>query len=68
MKITKVSKFMTYYVSTDASEYPDYRTNETGTHWENLMGDSWEPVYAITKERELQEMFREYMKQNEVEE
>ena len=60
---------MTYYVSTDASEYPDYRTNETGTHWENFMGESWEPVYAITKEEgELQEMFREYMKQNEVEE
>lgn len=68
MKITKVSKSMTYYVSTDASEYPDYRTNETGTYWENAMGESWEPVYAITKERELQEMFREYMKQNEVEE
>lgn len=68
MKITKVSKSMTYYIETDASEFPDYRTNETGTYWENAMGESWEPVYAITKERELQEMFRDYMKYNEVEE
>lgn len=68
MKITKISKSMTYYIETDASEFPDYRTNETGTHWENAMGESWEPVYAITKERELQEMFRDYMKHNEVKE
>lgn len=68
MKITDVTKSMTYYVDTDGGDFPHYRTNETGTHWENLMGESWEPVYAITKERELQEMFREYMKQNEVEE
>lgn len=66
MKITKVSKFMTYYVSTDASEYPDYRTNETGTHWENLMGESWESVYDI---EELQKLFWEYKDQmNEEEE
>ena len=68
MKITKVSKSMTYYIETDASEFPEYRTNETGTYWENAMGESWEPVYAITKERELQEMFRDYMNHNEVEE
>ena len=68
MKITKVSKSMTYYIETDASEFPEYRTNETGTYWENAMGESWEPVYAITKERELQKLFWEYMKHNEVEE
>ena len=68
MKITKVSKSMTYYIETDASEFPEYRTNETGTYWENAMGESWEPVYAITKERELQEMFRDYMNHNKVEE
>ena len=68
MKITKVSKSMTYYIETDASEFPEYRTNETGTYWENAMGESWEPVYAITKDRELQEMFRDYMNHNKVEE
>lgn len=69
MKITKVSKSMTYYVSTNASEYPDYRTDETGTYWENAISESWEPVYAITKERELQKLFWEYKDQmNEEEE
>lgn len=68
MKITEVSKSLTYYVSTDALEFPEYRTDETGTYCENAMGESWEPVYDISKERELQEMFREYIKHNEVEE
>lgn len=65
MKITKVSKSITYYIETDAAEFPDYRTDTNGTYWENAMGESWEPVYDV---EELQKLFREYMKHNEVEE
>jgi hypothetical protein len=47
---------------------PEFEFDENGTYWENAMGESWEPIYAITKERELQEMFRDYMNHNKVEE
>jgi hypothetical protein len=65
MKIIRVSKSTTYYVETDNPDFPDYRTDETGTHWENAMGDSWESVYG--EERELQGIFLDYMKHNKVE-
>jgi hypothetical protein len=42
MKITEVSKSMTYYVDTDAEDFPYYRTDETGRSWENLMGGGCE--------------------------
>jgi hypothetical protein len=61
MKIIEVTKSMTWYVETDAEDFPHYRTSdERGMNWENLMGESWEPVY--TPEKELQELFHEYMK------
>ena len=47
MKITDVTKSMTYYVDTDNEDFPYYRTNENGSIWENLMGESWESVYDI---------------------
>jgi hypothetical protein len=62
MKITEVTKSMTYYVDTDAEDFPYYRTNETGRHWENLMGDSWEPVYNPDTEKELKELFLDWRK------
>jgi hypothetical protein len=63
MKITEVSKSMTYYMETDAENFPYYRTDENGRHWENLMGESWESVY---NDGELKELFLDYMKHNEV--
>lgn len=65
MKITKVSKSLTYYITTDLPDFPEYRTDETGTYWENLIGGSWKPVYSMSKEKELQEVFYDYMKQND---
>lgn len=58
MKITDVTKSVTYYVETDSSEFPYYRTNKYGTDWENLMGDSWEPCYS--QEEKLQKLFLDY--------
>lgn len=57
MKIINVTKSMTYYVETDTEDFPYYRTNENGTDWENLMGDSWESVYNV---EELQKLFLDY--------
>ena len=45
--IEKVTKATTYYVDTtpDGDNYwPNWRTNKEGTHWENLMGMSWEEM------------------------
>jgi len=61
MKIIKIYKSTTYYVETDAPDFPDYRTDETGTHWENAMGESWETIY----DDELHKMFCDYMKHND---
>lgn len=63
MKITDVTKSITYYMDTDKEEYPYYRTNENGSHWENLMGDSWESVYNPDEEKQLQKLFWEYKNQ-----
>lgn len=59
MKITEVTKSMTYYVDTDAEDFPYYRTDETGETWENLMGESWESVY---NDGELKELFLDWRK------
>ena len=61
MKITKVRKELTYYVTTDDPDWPEYRTDETGEIWENLMGESWESVYDDEK---LKMMFRDYLNSN----
>lgn len=64
MKITEVSKSMTWYVDTDAEDFPYYRTDENGRTWENLMGDSWESVYNPDREKELKELFLDWKKKN----
>ena len=59
MKIKSVSKpHIIYYVETDAPDFPEYRTDGTGTHWENAMGESWEQVY---NDEELKKLFEEFM-------
>lgn len=63
MKITEVTKTLTWYVKTDDPDYPVYRTtDEFGENWENLMGDSWESVYNPFTEKELKELFFEWRK------
>ena len=61
MKITDVTKSMTYYISTDDPHFPDYRTDELGENWENYLGGIWEPVF-YHKDKELKELFLDYMK------
>ena len=58
MKITKVSRVITHYVTTDEPDYPEYRTDATGEDWENLMGESWETVYD---DLELKMLFRDFL-------
>ena len=61
MKITEVWKALTYYVTTDDPDWPEYRTDATGEIWENLMGESWESVYDDEK---LKMMFHDYLNSN----
>lgn len=45
--ITEIKKTTIYYVDTerDGDHYwTEWRTNKEGTHWENLMGMSWECI------------------------
>ena len=46
-----------YYITTDDDTYPYYRRSKYGT-LENLMGESWEPVYG-DKEIKLEQLFQE---------
>jgi len=62
MKITKVSKSLTYYITTDDPEFPDYRTDDNGENWENYLGGIWNPVFDYVRIKELQELFREWKK------
>jgi hypothetical protein len=64
MKITKLSKSMTYYVDTDKEDFPYYRTDENGENWENLMGESWEPCYS--QEEKLKKLFWDYMMEEQI--
>lgn len=67
MKILKVNKTVEYIVETDNLFFPFYRTNEDGSEWENLIGESWEPVYLgyYTKtEDELPNLFKEHVRNN----
>ena len=62
MKIMEIGKYTTYYVSTDGPEWTEYRTDETGTHWEVAMGESWEPVdEAFSLYHELRTTFLDYL-------
>ena len=61
MKIKEVWKSVTYYVTTDDPQWPEYRTDENGAHWENAMGESWEAVYDDEK---LRTMFLDYFNSN----
>ena len=62
MKITDVTKSITYYVETDDPDFSDYRTDETGSHWENYLGGIWQPVFG-QQAKELQKLFWEYKDQ-----
>ena len=59
MNIESISKHLTYYVSTDDEPWSEWRTNYSGTAWENLMGMSWEemepPVELIEQFMELRD-------------
>ena len=68
MKMTFVTKSITYYTTTDDPEFPDYRTDENGEEWDNYLGGYWNPVFDYVRKKELQKLFWEYMKHNEVEE
>lgn len=58
MKIIKVSEDTYFSVKTDDPVWPYYRRNGPES-WENLMGESWEPVYF--QEEELEKAFNEFI-------
>ena len=62
MKITDVTKSIIYEIETDDPNFPDYRTNENGSHWENYLGGIWQPVFG-QQAKELQKLFLEYKDQ-----
>lgn len=45
---------LTYYVETDHPDWPQYRRSGADC-WEQLMGESWEPVYDCA---ELEQQFQ----------
>ena len=62
--IEEISKEEIYYVTTarDGDNYwNEWRTNKSGTAWENLMGMSWE---CIDPPERLVKEFRERMQDN----
>lgn len=53
MKFLEIRIVKSHIIETDASEFPTFRRNGFG-NWENLMNESWEPVYDC---KELDAMF-----------
>jgi hypothetical protein len=64
MKIKEATAHIVYYVEIEGGGYGDvyteYRTNETGSHWEVAMGQSWETVY---RDEELRTEFLKFMRE-----
>lgn len=58
MKILDVSESISMIVETDNPDFPTYRRFPSGT-WEQLMGDSWEPVYF--DEDKLEKLYKEWL-------
>jgi hypothetical protein len=58
MKILEVTKDVAFIVETDEAMYPTYRRSLGGS-WENLIGDSWEPVYM--QEAELEAAYQDWL-------
>jgi hypothetical protein len=56
MKIKTVTSVQAEIVETDDSFYPTYRRNSVD-NWEQLMGESWEPVYDSDK---LEKAYQEW--------
>lgn len=42
--IIDIRKSICYYVNIAGEYHPHWRTDASGTHWENLMGMSWEEM------------------------
>lgn len=59
VKITKVTPVRAFYVDTDASDWPYWRTDSNGTSWENLMGMSWE---ELDPPEEVKDAFNKWLK------
>jgi hypothetical protein len=51
MKMTFVTKSITYYTTTDDPEFPDYRTDENGEEWENYLGGYWNPGFDYVRKK-----------------
>lgn len=60
--ITEVFLSVSHIVETDEEQFPTFRRHSAEC-WENLMGESWESVYQVSK---LEEEFQNYMRQNNV--
>ena len=60
MKILNVKRIEYYIVVTDEEDYNTYRRKVYGDvdSWENLMGESWEPVYDYA---EFEKLLQEYL-------
>lgn len=61
MKILSVTPIISFLVETDETELPTYRRN-CAEGWENLWGESWEPVYS--SEQVLEQAYQEWLKAN----
>jgi len=57
MKFVDAVSWKIWQLETEDGTY--YRTNDSGSNWEQLYGESWEPVYGPEEER-CQKAWREY--------
>lgn len=59
VKIVTVRKDISEIVETDEGDWPTYRRHSED-NWENLMGESWEPVYLC---KEIEAAYQLYKKE-----
>lgn len=62
MKIIDSWEITATVIDTDETDFPTYRRYSSG-NWEQLMGQSWEPVYS--GEKELEQMYQEWLKEKQ---
>ena len=57
MKITSIEEVTSHIVETDNGDWPTYRRSGADC-WENLVGQSWEPLYSHEQDRMEKEFWK----------
>ena len=64
MKILSAEHSISMLIETDSKEWPSFRRHSADS-WENLIGESWEPVYSFYIEK-LEEEYQTWLHKHKI--